>query len=104
MIRRAVPSPIEIPKLEERVLEEEDQRNAVEVERLETELDSIKRGHLDVFPPESQDDEESGELAITRNEVSASVELLNELTREKPSIVTSVVKNWMQDTLKRNKI
>ncbi len=103
MLRRSIPAPIEIPKLEEQLLMEEDEKNVNEVTRLQEELEAVRRGHLEVFSGAGSQVVDEEDLGDEKDRVAESVELLNELTRDRPEVVTSVLKNIIQDAVKEKR-
>ena len=102
VFRRSIPASLEIPELDDHVLDEKGRNNIEEIDDLGTELRAVQLGHLNLFPggQEQGDHVDNSGLSVSRDKVVESVEVVNSLAREKPQMVTSVLRNWLQDSVK----
>lgn len=83
VMRRAVPAPIEIPSLEERVLIDEEKAGKEQLEQLRQELSGIVR-----------EDRDEG-LVMPLDEIEKNLEVANTVAGECPDSVASVIRTWM---------
>jgi flagellar biosynthesis/type III secretory pathway M-ring protein FliF/YscJ len=88
VMKRAVPTPIEIPTLEERVLIDEEKAGKAELEALRRELAEVTR---------ADEDDSLESLVIPSDELEKNLEVANTVSDQRPESVATVIRTWMSD-------
>ena len=94
VMNRAVPAPIEIPSLEERVLIDEEKAGKEELEALRHELAQVTR------------EDEGGSLenlVIPSDELEKNLEVANTVSDQRPESVATVIRTWMSGAASASK-